>query len=176
MRTGRLAIATLLGTIAFVSKSLLPPVIDKVFLLIEALSFALSSILVSRWGATYASFVNGMLLSIARIGLFPFSLMFSVLYGLLIDRTFEYFRVKSSENGGVRIKTLPAVLSLSLSSIVTGLVALFSTTMLGVMPMIPFLYVAILIAGTINGIVAGYLTSAIWNKYLSRHPSLLRSS
>ncbi|MEM1985046.1 MAG: hypothetical protein QXW76_07270, partial [Candidatus Korarchaeum sp.] len=167
MRTRRLAIATLLGIIAFISKSLLPPVIDKVFLLMEALSFALSSILVIRWGATYASFVNGMLLSIARIGLFPFSLIFSVLYGLLIDGTFEYFKVKSLEDGVVRIRTLPAVLSLSLSSIVTGLVALFSTTMLGVMPMIPFLYVVILVAGTFNGVAAGYLTSVIWNKYLS---------
>ncbi|MEM3446999.1 MAG: hypothetical protein QW418_06230 [Candidatus Korarchaeum sp.] len=174
MRTMRLAIATLLGIIAFISKSLLPPVIDKVFLLMEALSFALSSILVIRWGATYASFVNGMLLSIARIGLFPFSLIFSVLYGLLIDGTFEYFKVKSLEDGGVRIRTLPAVLSLS--SIVTGLVALFSTTMLGVMPMIPFLYVVILVAGTFNGVAAGYLTSVIWNKYLSKHPSLLGSS
>ncbi|MEM2489861.1 MAG: hypothetical protein QXD92_01955 [Candidatus Korarchaeum sp.] len=176
MRTRRLAIATLLGIIAFISKSLLPPVIDKVFLLMEALSFALSSILVIRWGATYASFVNGMLLSIARIGLFPFSLIFSVLYGLLIDGTFEYFKVKSLEDGGVRIRTLPAVLSLSLSSIVTGLVALFSTTMLGVMPMIPFLYVVILVAGTLNGVAAGYLTSVIWNKYLSKHPNLLGSS
>ncbi|MEM2730240.1 MAG: hypothetical protein QXL56_07525 [Candidatus Korarchaeum sp.] len=176
MRTRRLAIATLLGIIAFISKSLLPPVIDKVFLLMEALSFALSSILVIRWGATYASFVNGMLLSIARIGLFPFSLIFSVLYGLLIDGTFEYFKVKSLEDGVVRIRTLSAVLSLSLSSIVTGLVALFSTTMLGVMPMIPFLYVVILVAGTFNGVAAGYLTSVIWNKYLSKHPSLLGSS
>ncbi|MEM0017541.1 MAG: hypothetical protein QXJ48_01215 [Candidatus Korarchaeum sp.] len=176
MRTRRLAIATLLGIIAFISKSLLPPVIDKVFLLMEALSFALSSILVIRWGATYASFVNGMLLSIARIGLFPFSLIFSVLYGLLIDGTFEYFKVKSLEDGGVRIRTLPAVLSLSLSSIVTGLVALFSTTMLGVMPMIPLLYVVILVAGTFNGVAAGYLTSVIWNKYLSKHPNLLGSS
>ncbi|MCS7103290.1 MAG: hypothetical protein NZ992_05365, partial [Candidatus Korarchaeum sp.] len=64
------------------------------------------------------------------------------------------------------------MVSLSLSSIVTGLVALFSTTMLGVMPMIPLLYVAVLIAGTLNGAAAGYLTSLIWNKYLSKYPSL----
>ncbi|MCS7103611.1 MAG: hypothetical protein NZ992_07005, partial [Candidatus Korarchaeum sp.] len=90
VKSRRLAIATLLGVIAFTSKFLMPPMIDKVFLLVEATSFALSSILIGRWGATYASFVNGMLLSIVRIGFFPFSLMFSVLYGLLIDWTFYY--------------------------------------------------------------------------------------
>lgn len=169
----RVAIATLLGAIAFLSKFLLPPVIDKVFLLMEALCFALSSILVRRWGATYASFVNGMLLGIIRVGLFPFSLIFSVLYGLLIDGTFRYLKVVIPRDGGIYVRAVPAALSLSLSSVFTGLLALFSTTMLGVMPMIPLLYAIVLAAGTLNGAVAGYLTSVLWNKHLSKHPGLV---
>lgn len=172
MRSRRLAIATLLGVLAFVSKFSLPPMIDKVFLIVEALSFSLSSILIGRFGATYASFVNGMLLSFSRVGLFPFSLIFSVLYGSLIDGTFGYLKVKSERNGVTYIRKSSAIIALSLSSIITGLASLFTTTLLGVMPMLPLLYLVVLIAGTLNGAAAGYLTSVIWNKYLSKHPSL----
>ena len=62
----RLAVATMLGIIAFLSKAWLPTPIDKMFIVVQALTFTLASLLVGRWGATYASIVNGVLLSVIR--------------------------------------------------------------------------------------------------------------
>lgn len=81
----KLAVITSLGTLAFVSNGFLPSPIDKMIIGIQALSFSLASILVTKGGAIYASFVTGLLFSIIRTSFFPFSLMFSLFYGLLID-------------------------------------------------------------------------------------------
>ena len=161
----RLAVATMLGIIAFLSKAWLPTPIDKMFIVVQALTFTLASLLVGGWGATYASIVNGILLSIIRAGFFPFSLIFSVIYGSLIDGFTYIFKVKSN----TKVKTVKLIASLTLSTAIIGLITIQITTMIGLMPTIPILYLIIFIIGVANGIAAGYLTSLIWNKYLTHH-------
>jgi hypothetical protein len=84
----------LLGTVAFISTGFLPIPVDKMFVMIQALTFALGSLMMAGSGGAYASLINGILLSILRTGFFPFSLIFSLFYGLLIDGFFQAFKVR----------------------------------------------------------------------------------
>jgi hypothetical protein len=76
---------------------------------IQALCFSLSALLFTKGGAIYASFVAGLLLSVLRIGFFPFSLVFSVFYGLLIESFFHFFKVNDTK--GVKPKRLILLLA-----------------------------------------------------------------
>ena len=80
----KVAVITLLGTLAFVSNGFLPSPIDKMVIGIQALCFSLAALLVAKGGAVYASLVTGLLLSVLRTSFFPFSLLFSLFYGLII--------------------------------------------------------------------------------------------
>ena len=154
-----------MGTLAFVSTGFLPSPIDKVLMLFQALAFALSSLALKKGGATVASLVNGGLLSISRIAFFPFSLLFSVTYGLLIDLLFYSLKV-APRNSPIKTKRL--VITLALATGITGGVSMYLTTLIRLIPMVPTLYLGILVAGVLNGIIAAYLTIVIWNKSISR--------
>ena len=155
----------MLGGIAFVSTGFLPTPVDKMLMVFEALTYALGSFLIARVGATYVSVINGVLLSVLRIGFFPFSLVFSVTYGLLIDGFFQVFKVK----GKVDTNRSKLIISLVLATAITGVASMYVTTLMGMMPMVPTLYLAIIIIGVINGVVAGYLTVILWNRILKRY-------
>jgi len=133
------------------------------FVMIQALTFALGSLMMAGSGGAYASLINGILLSILRTGFFPFSLIFSLFYGLLIDGFFQAFKVRKDNY----VKSARLVISLVLGTSITGLVSMYLTTIIRLMPMAPILYSAILVIGILNGVVAGYLTLLIWNKYLA---------
>ena len=159
----KVAVITLLGTLAFVSNGFLPSPVDKMVIGIQALCFSLAALLVAKGGAIYASFITGLLLSILRTGFFPFSLLFSLFYGLLIEGFFHFFKVNREKF--VRSKRL--ILLLTVATGITGVVSMYLTTMLCILPMIPAMYLAIIVVATLNGAIAGYLTVIIWNKYLS---------
>lgn len=161
----RLAAATLLGGVAFVSSAFLPTPIDKMLVVFQALAFALSSLLIIGGGATHSSAINGVLLSVFRIGYFPLSLAFSIIYGLLVDGFFHVFKVKEQDHVG----KAKLIISLALATTITGLASMYTTTLMGLLPMVPTLYFAILMIGILNGAVAGYLTLLIWNRYLVHH-------
>jgi len=120
-------------------------------------------LLVAKGGAIYASFITGLLLSILRTSFFPFSLLFSLFYGLLIDGFFYFFKV----NKGKYVKSKRLILLLTVATGITGVVSMYLTTMLCILPMIPAMYLAIIVVAILNGAIAGYLTVIIWNKYLS---------
>ncbi len=159
----KVAVITLLGTLAFVSNGFLPSPIDKMVIGIQALCFSLAALLVAKGGAVYASLVTGLLLSGLRTGFFPFSLLFSLFYGLIIEGLFYFFKVRK----GKRVEPRRVILLLTVATGITGVVSMYLTTMLGILPMIPAMYFAIIVVAILNGVVAGYLTVVIWNKYLS---------
>ena len=110
-----------------------------------------------------AACVGGLLTTLWRAGFAPFSLIFAITYGLLVDSFFHLLKVRVP-NGGVR--TSRVITSLMLSSAVIGLLTTYVMVTIGLMPMMPTLYLIIIIVGIVNGTVAGYLTSLIWNRYL----------
>ena len=154
-----------MGTIAFVSTGFLPSPIDKMFIMFQALAFALSSLTLKKGGATLASLVNGVLLSISRAAFFPFSLLFSVAYGSLIDLLFHVIKVTPKISP---IKTERLAIALALATGITGVISMYITTLIGLVPMVPTLYLGILVAGVLNGIIAAYLTTLIWNRSIFR--------
>ncbi len=159
----KVAVIALLGTLAYVSNGFLPSPVDKMVIGIQALCFSLSALLVPKGGAIYASFVTGLLLSILRIGFFPLSLLFSLFYGFLIDGFFHFFQVGCKKS----VKSKRLILLLTVATGITGVASMYLATMMGVIPMIPALYFAVIVVAIFNGAVAGYLTVVIWSKYLS---------
>jgi len=136
---------------------------DKVFIAIQALLLALGSLLLGRMGATYVATIGGILTALWRIALAPFSFSFALLYGLLVDGCFFLFRVRSTEG---KVGTARLVVAMTLSTMIAGLSSYYVTVILGLVPRNLPLEIIILFAGTLNGAIAGYLTSIIWNKYL----------
>jgi len=163
LNSKKIAVITLLGTIGFVSSGFLPSPVDKMLIGIQSLSFALASLIVNKGGATLASLITGLLLSILRVSFFPFSLIFSAVYGILIDGLFYLFKVQD----GNLIKSKRLIVLLTVATGITGIASMYFTTLLNVIPMVPTLYIAILIGAVINGIIAGYLALIIWKRYFS---------
>ena len=162
-KTKKIAIATIFGTIIFILKMGLPTPIDKMFVIIEALLLALGSLLLGRMGATHVATVGGLLMTVWRVAYAPFSLIFAVVYGVLVDGLFHVFQVRASHG---EVKTSRLVASLTLSTAAVGLLSTYIIVSIGWMPMIPILYLIIVVVGIANGAAAGYLASFIWKRYL----------
>ena len=87
-------------------------------------------------------------------------MVFALMYGLLIDGFCYVMKVKGSE-GGVRKNMLVA--AVTSGTVIVGLSSYYVTVLvLGILPRNPLLEFPILIAGTLNGLVAAYLTLLIW--------------
>ena len=170
-KTKRIAITAIFGTIIFVLKMGLPTPIDKMFVIVEALFLALGSLLLGRMGATYVATVGGLLMTAWRVAFAPFSLIFAVVYGVLVDGFFHVLRVKAP-HGDVRTGRLVASLTLSTAAI--GLLSTYIAVLLEFfgkesMLMMPFLYQVIIVVGIANGTAAGYLASFLWKRYLVQY-------
>jgi len=70
------------GVAVFISKIALPSPFDKTLVAFQALFLTLGALLM---GATYVSFVGGVLTAFWRASMAPFTLAFALMYGLLID-------------------------------------------------------------------------------------------
>lgn len=163
-KTKRVAFATLFGAVIFLSKTVIPSPIDKMFIVSHALLLALSSLLLRRMGATYVAVIGGVLTALWRTALAPFTFVFALLYGLFVDSFFFIFRINPTEND---VKTRKLVAAMTVSTGLLGLISYYVTVFIfGLVERNLLLEVGILVIGTFNGTVAGYLTSIIWNKYL----------
>lgn len=165
-KTKRIALATLFGAIIFLSKIVVPSPIDKMFIGVHALLLALGALLLKKMGATYVAIIGGFLTALWRISFAPFTFVFALLYGLFIDIFFFIFKVNTTEGN---VKTNRLVASMTVSTALVGLISYYTTVFIaGLLPRNPMLELSILIIGALNGSVAGYFTSIIWNKYLKK--------
>ena len=156
-KTKMVATAALFGGLMSVFK-ILPPPIDKMLVIIQALLFGLGSLLLGRMGATYVAVIGGLLTTVWRIGFAPFSLIFAVVYGLLVDGFFYVFKVRGPHGN---VKTSRLVASLTLSTAAVGLLSTYITVLIGLMPMTSILYLIIIVAGIVEGAAGGYLAIRI---------------
>ncbi len=163
-RTKRIAIYAMFGTLIFISKAFIPTPIDKMVVIFEVLPLALGSLMLGGMGATNVGAVGGLLLTVLRVAYAPFSLIFAVMYGALIDVFFIMFQVRTSHK---KIKTVGVIISLTLSTTIVGLLSAYTAVSLGFMPMIPSFYLVILIVGIVNSVAAGYIASFLWRRYLA---------
>lgn len=162
-KTKRMAFAAIFGVLILVFEMILPTPLDKMLVIIQALLLALSSLLLGRIGATYVAIIGGLLATVLRVGFVPFSMIFAVLYGLLVDGFFYVFKVRLPHGD---VKTRRLIVSLILSTAAVGLLSSYITVSIGLMPMMPVLYLIIIVIGIISGAAAGYLASFLWKRYL----------
>jgi len=162
--TRKIAVATVFGALIFVSKTLLPSPINKMIVVVQALLLALSSLLLRRFGATYSGFIGGALTALWNLALAPFSLIFALLFGLLVDGFFFMLQVDVL---GEEVNVIRMVVAMTLVTAFVGVLSYYSTThLIELIPRNITMEIIILVMGTISGAVAGYLASVIWNKYL----------
>lgn len=164
VNTKKLATATLFGVIIGIVYGLLPFEIGSSLIVFEAIILSLSFILLGFGGATYTGLINGLVETPLQLAFGPFTLGMAILYGILVDVFCSLFRVTSE--GKVSTKRL--AVSLSLSTVIAGLVATYAFITLGFGTTASFLdvYLPILIVGTASGTVGGFLAARIWERNL----------
>ncbi len=176
-RLSKLFITALFGSIIFVINAFLPPPLNYVLIVVQAVVLALSGLFVGRLGATYVGAVGGLLTALWNPSLGPFTFLFSFLFGVLTDGSLWLLRVNGSCEGVNRNRLIIAM------ALATLLIGLASYSAFAVFPQfVPFarglfvlflqrsamLDMLVLFMGPATGVVAGYASAYLWNKYL-RH-------
>jgi len=131
-------------------------------------------------GATYAGAVGGLLSTLWNPSLGPFTFVFATLFGVFVDAFLYLLRVKGAKEGVNRNRLIVAMAAAMM------LIALASYSTFAVFPQfVPFakgllglflerslmLDMLVLFMGPATGVVAGYATAYLWNKYLRHIPT-----
>ena len=169
----------LFGSIIFVVNVFLPPPLNYILIVVEAILLALSGLFIRKVGATYVGAVGGLLTALGNPALGPFTFLFTVLFGILVDAFIFIFRITPSHQGVNRNRLMAAM---ALSTMLIGILSYsafalfpqfisFAKEFSGIGLFIQrstMLDALVLFMGPVSGVVAGYAASYLWNKYL-RH-------
>jgi len=160
----KLITATLFGVLIGVVYGALPFEIGDSLIVFEAIILSLSYILLGPGGATYTGLINGLVETPLQLTYGPFAFGVALLYGVLVDVFNALFRATSE--GKVHTKRLVA--SLSVSTVITGLVATYAFIALGFGTTAPFVdvYLPVLVVGALSGTIGGFLAARIWDHNL----------
>jgi len=169
----RLIIVAFFGAIMFVTRVFVPPPIDKMLIVVDAVLLAISALFLKKAGATSVAAVGGILAGLWLPTFLPFSLIFTILYGVIVDFFILALGVKATQKG-VPQKTLVIAMALSTLAIATISYFVFSyypnsyvtSLSLAFVPRVDILNILVVFMGTVTGAVAGYAASYLWNKYL----------
>ncbi len=181
-RINQLVIIALFGSIIFVANMFLPPPINYLMMVVQALFLALSALFIKKAGAMYVGAIGGLLTTLlSGSALGPFTFIFAFLYGVFVDLCLFIFRVKGSRQGVNRNRLIAAM------AVATLLIAISSYSAFAIYPQSiswtgisyvglfiqrsPMLDMMVLFMGPAVGAVAGYAAAYLWNKYL-RHMSV----
>jgi hypothetical protein len=181
-RLQRLFLVALFGCIIFVTNVFLPPPINYVLIVVQAVLLALSALFVSKVGAMYVGAVGGLLTALWSPALGPFTFFFTLLFGVFVDALLFAFGVKGSRE---RVSSNRLIAAMALSTL---LIAVSSYSTFAILPQFvnlaqgfswislfvqrsTMLDVLVLFMGPVTGAVAGYAAAYLWNKYL-RHISI----
>jgi hypothetical protein len=143
---------------------------------VEAVLLSISGLFIRKVGATYVGAVGGLLTALGNPALGPFTFFFTLLFGVLVDLFLFVFRINASSQGVNRNRVMAAM------ALSTMLIGVLSYSAFAMFPQfIPFgngagifiqrstmLDALVLFMGPATGVVAGYASSYLWNKYL-RH-------
>lgn len=132
-------------------------------IIFQSLFLALSYLVLGKGGATYVGIVSGVLITFVKIGWFPYDLVFSVVFGLLVDTLGRALRAKD----GPRAKTWRLVAVMMVSTGTVGLVAYYATAVaFNLVPNDFFLDLTVLIFGVVSGAIGGAVAARLWNRNL----------
>jgi hypothetical protein len=177
-RLQRLFIIALFGAIIFVTNMFLPPPLNYLVIVVQAVLLALSALFIPKVGATYVGAVGGLLTALVSPALGPFTFFFAFLFGVFVDIFLFAFKIRGTSQC-VNKNRLIAAMAVS-----TMLIAVSSYSAFAIFPQyiksegfsIVSLFIQrsqmldalVLFMGPVSGAVAGYAASYLWNKYL-RH-------
>ncbi len=180
-RLQKLFIIALFGAIIFVANMFLPPPLNYLMMVVQAVLLAISALFIHKVGAMYVGAVGGLLTALASPALGLFTFFFAFLYGVYVDVCIYALRIKGSREG-VNRNRLMAAMALS-----TLLIAVSSYSAFAMFPEYfsaagiayfslfiqrsPMLDMLVLFMGPATGVTAGYAAAYLWNKYL-RHISV----
>jgi hypothetical protein len=174
----RLFLTALFGSIIFVANVFLPPPLNYLIIVVQAVLLALSGLFIPRIGAMSVGAVGGILTALVSPALGPFTFFFAFLFGVFVDVFFFMFKINASSQGVNRNRLMIAMAASTL------LIAFSSYSAFAIFPQYinsqGFSYASlfvqrshmldslVLFMGLVTGGVAGYAASYLWNKYL-RH-------
>ncbi len=177
-RAKMLFLTALFGAIIFVVNVFLPPPVNYVLIVVEAVLLALSGLFIRR-GASFVGAVAGTLSALGSPALGPFTFTFTLLFGILVDVFIYLFQIHATFEGVNRNRLMGAmavatmligVISYSAFALLPNFVPLamqFSSVGLFIQRS-PMLDALVLFMGPATGLTAGYAAAYLWNKYL-RH-------
>ncbi len=172
----RLFIVALFGTIIFVINVFLPPPLNYLVIVVQAVLLAVSGLFIPKVGAMYVGAVGELLTALVSPALGPFTFFFACLFGVFVDVFLLLFKITGSQQAVNRNRLIVAM------AISTLLIAVSSYSAFAIFPQYlnGFSFVSlfvqrsqmldamVLFMGPVSGGVAGYAASYLWNKYL-RH-------
>ncbi len=175
-RLQQIFIIALFGAVIFITNMFLPPPLNYLVIVVQAVLLAISALFIPKVGAMYVGAVGGLLTALVSPALGPFTFFFAFLFGVYVNSCLFLFKVDSSLKG-VNQKRLIAAMAVS-----TLLIAVSSYSAFAVFPHdsngLSFvglfvqrslmLDMLVLFMGPATGAVAGYAAAYLWNKYL-RH-------
>ena len=161
--TRRIALASLFGVLILAITGFVPPPSSDYLIIFQSFFLALSYLVVGRGGATYVGAVSGLLITFVKFNFFPLDLVFSIMFGLLVDA----FAVALRAREGQRARTLRLAAALMASTGVVGFVAYYVTAVAtNLVPNAFFLDLTVLIFGVVSGGIGGSVAARLWNRNL----------
>jgi len=158
--------ATLLGVAIAVVKGPFQPPYADLLIIVEAPILGISFLLLGKGGATYTEIVNGLLQSAVKASFFPFSLILAIMYGALVDLLGTAFRARKGDHANSRLM----IATLGVASVITGVVAAYTSIVLGIVPynasLFWVVYIPIVIWGIFSGALGGLIAARIWDRNL----------
>jgi len=165
----RLFITALFSSIIFVANFFVPPPINNLLIVVQAVILALAALFVGKAGATYVGLVGGVLSALSRPAFGPFTFAFTFLYGVLVDFFFVIFNAYPNNNIANRNRVILAMTS---STAIIGFVSYYVVAVypkiveLTPMELAPMMSGLVIFVAAGSGISAGYAAVYLWNRYL----------
>lgn len=157
----RYALAAIFGAIIFTSKIFAPTPMKDSMIVVQALLLGLGALLLTPLGATLVATIGGLLTASYTSQLAFFTVIFAVIYGLLVDGLISIFKARASDT---EISARRFALAITVSTAIIGFIAYGTTIALGLLPRNPPAEVFILIGGILSGLLGGYLDVIIWRR------------
>lgn len=162
VKNRNITLSSLFGLAIFSQKVLLPAPYDKMAsILIQIVFLSLAFLIIGFMGPILTSFISGLLTASIRGGFGLLTFSFALLYGVIVSLLNYLFRVKDA--GEIRRRRL--ITSSLISTILIGVISSILSIFLGIIKYDLFLISVIMISGAVQGLVGGYLSIKVWERY-----------
>ena len=161
--TRRIALGGIFGAMILAVNGFIPAPTSDFLIVLQSFLLALSFLVLGKGGATYVGVVSGVLITAVKISFFPLDLVFSIMFGVVVDILAVALRAKE----GGRAKSLRLVVCMMLSTGIVGFIAYYVTAVLtNLVPNEFFLDLTVLLFGVVSGAIGGAVAARVWNRSL----------